>query len=410
METILGYCAVAMFSDHRRVITPLTALALFCALTTACGGGDSTNPFDSSEAGAGGAGATGGTGTAGTEAGGDAGTHSGGDGGTSSGGTAGTNASGDGGTSSSGSGGAAGTGGSGGSGGVSDNGIVRLIAIGDTGEGNEDQHAVAAQIGAKCTAEGGCDGVLLLGDNFYDVGVRGTDDAQWGPKFEDPYDIPELEGLKFYAVLGNHDYGLTSTGSSEAQVQYTYLPVGTGPGKRRSDKWMMPDTYYDVKFGPVHIFGIDSQDYSDTQRNDMSQRIASSGALWKIVTAHHPRFTSGDHAKDNFLVGNAGTYRILEATYCGSDMLLTGHDHNLEFIDKGRDSNCPNTYFAISGAGAKTRDAGNEFWRADTAGGSQLFYNETIEGFAYMEFNGPKLHFQFIDKNGALLWEKTLSK
>ena len=171
-----------------------------------------------------------------------------------------------------------------------------------------------------------------------------------------------------------------------------------------------PDTYYDVQFGPVHIFGVDSQDYSDTQRNDMTQRVASSNALWKIVTAHHPRYTSGDHAKDNFLVGNAGTYKILESTYCGSDMLLTGHDHNLEFIDKGRDGDCPNTYFAISGAGSKTRDSGDEFWRTDTGGDSQLFYNEDIEGFAYMEFDGSNLLFQFIDKNGDVLWEKPITK
>jgi hypothetical protein len=369
------------------------AVASVCVVLAGCGNDGSVFTGEGEVAGNAGAG----SGTAGAGGDGPAGTGTG-TGGTGTGGT-GTGGTGTGGT---------GTGGAGGTGGAPPSDIVRLIAIGDTGEGNEDQHAVAAQIAAKCVAVGGCDAVLMLGDNFYDVGVTGTDDTQWGPKFEAPYDLPELEGLKFYAVLGNHDYGLTSTGSSEAQVQYTYLPVGNGPGQRTSDKWMMPDTYYDVQFGPVHVFGIDSQDYSDTQRNDMTQRIANSNALWKIVTAHHPRYTSGDHAKDNWLVGNAGTYKILESTYCGTDMLLTGHDHNLEFIDKGRDADCPNTYFVISGAGAKTRSAGS--FGLDKGDGFQRFYNEEIEGFAYMEFDGPNLFFQFIDKNGVVLWEKPLTK
>jgi len=105
-----------------------------------------------------------------------------------------------------------------------------------------------------------------------------------------------------------------------------------------------------------------------------------------------------------------GNYDKLPQIYCGADMYLTGHDHNMEFIDKGRDGACPNTYFAISGAGSKTRDAGDEFWRTDTGGSQMLFYNEEIEGFAYMEFDGASLHFQFIDKNGELLWEKTITK
>lgn len=287
---------------------------------------------------------------------------------------------------------------------------IRLIALGDTGEGNEAQHLVADQMAAKCVAVGGCTAVLMLGDNFYDFGVQHTRDDQWVSKFEQPYDRPALNDLKFYAVLGNHDYGLTSFGSKEAQVQYTHLPVGSGTGKRLSDKWTMPDPYWDVQFGPVHVFGMDSQDFSEAQQSDMRERVATSTAIWKIVTAHHPRFTSGDHAKDNFLLGNAGMYKAQETIYCGADLFLTGHDHNLEFIRKGRDADCPHTHFAISGAGAKLREKGNEFWRTDTAGEFQEHYSEAVEGFAYLEFDGPTMHFQFIDKFGNMLWQKRFSK
>jgi len=283
---------------------------------------------------------------------------------------------------------------------------VRIVAIGDTGEGNPDQHLVADRMSEKCGAVGGCDAVLLLGDNFYDHGVQSTADSQWGPKFEQVYDRPNLNGLKFYATLGNHDYGLTSQGNRQAQIDYTQLPVGTGPGTRPSDKWVMYDAYYDVRIGPVHFFCIDSQDYGATQKNDMRSRVTASDATWKIVFGHHPRFTSGDHGVfwDNPILGAAGMFSLIDTISCGADMYLSGHDHNMEFIDRGMNPACPNQWFAISGAGAKVRSS------AASTVPKQLFYDESIEGLAYLEFSGNQLRWQFIDSSGKVLWEKTLTK
>lgn len=343
---------------------------------------------------------SGGSGASSSSGGSSAGGGSGGAGATSSGGS---------GASTGGSGGAAGAagsagGGAGGSGGAGGGDSIKLIAIGDTGEGNQAQKDVAQQMATKCAAVGGCTAVLMLGDNFYDHGVQSTSDAQWNTKFESIYDLPNLNSLKFYATLGNHDYGVTSTGKKEAQIQYTQLPVGTGPATRPSDMWMMPDAYYDVKFGDVHVFAIDTQDYSSTQKNDMKARVQASSATWKIVMGHHPRYTSGNHYWDNALLGAAGMYSLLETIYCGTDLLLTGHDHNVEFIDKGAHSACPSTHFAISGAGAKTRTS------TGLKHGKQLYYNEKVEALAYLEFKGKTLLFEFIDKHGTLLWSKTITK
>jgi hypothetical protein len=294
-----------------------------------------------------------------------------------------------------------------GSGGGSSGGLVRLLAIGDMGEGNVAQNAVADQMSAKCIKIGGCDAVLINGDNFYDNGVSSVDDPQWLEKFEAPYDRPGLNGLPFYAVLGNHDYGVTSSGDKQAQIDYSSLPVGTGPGTRASDKWRMPDAYYDVIIQHVHIFGIDTQDFSEaTQENDMSMRVAASKATWKLVFGHHPRYTSGEHYWDNQLLGFAGMFDFQRAIYCDADIFMTGHDHDMEFIDKGRDSSCPETYFIISGAASKTRE-GNEFTPTDS---SQVYYEDQIEGFAYFEFSDNKLLFEFIDKTGAVTFTKTMTK
>lgn len=304
------------------------------------------------------------------------------------------------------SGSASGGGGSAG-GGPANDGVVRLLAIGDTGEGNVGQNAVADQMSAKCIKVGGCDAVLVNGDNFYDNGVESTSDPQWVDKFEKPYDRPGLNGMPFYAVLGNHDYGVTSTGNKQAQIDYSTLPVGAGPGTRLSDKWHMPDAYYDVQIENVHLFGIDTQDFlAAEQENDMSARVAASSATWKIVFGHHPRYTSGEHFWDNQLLGFAGMFDFQQAIFCGADMFMTGHDHDMEFIDKGRDSKCPETYFVISGASSKTR----EKFELTPKDEEQIYYEEEIEGFAYLEFAGNKLVFEFIDKTGNVTFAKTITK
>ena len=282
---------------------------------------------------------------------------------------------------------------------------VRIIAIGDTGEGNLAQNQVADRMSEKCIQVGGCDAVIMNGDNFYDHGVADTGDAQWGPKFEQPYDRPGLNGLPFYAVLGNHDFGPSSSGVRQAQIDYSRLPVGAGPGKRMTDKWHMPSSYYDVRIRNVHLFGIDTVDFtSDEQAVDMRARVAASNARWKIVFGHHPRYTSGAHFSDNERIGTSGMFDLQQAIYCGADMYMCGHDHDLELIDKGRDALCPNTYFAVSGAGSKLRPSG-----APTDA-RQLFYTDRVEGFAYLQFEGDTLLFQFIDKEGAVLNVKAISK
>jgi tartrate-resistant acid phosphatase type 5 len=285
--------------------------------------------------------------------------------------------------------------------------VVRLLAVGDTGEGNQAQSQVADRMSEKCLSVGGCAAVMMNGDNFYDHGVQDTDDPQWAAKFEQPYDRPGLNGLPFYVVLGNHDYGPTSSGVRQAQIDYSSLPVGAGPGARVSDKWRMPSSYYDVRIGDVHLFAIDTIDFtSREQRDDMSARVAASDANWKIAFGHHPRYTSGQHFFDNPLLGLAGMYGLQQEVYCGADMFMSGHDHNLEFIDKGRDEDCPNTYFAISGAGSKLRDTFALIPRDER----QVYFDDNTEGFAYLEFDGRNLLFEFIDKLGAVNFSTTITK
>ena len=116
-------------------------------------------------------------------------------------------------------------------------GQVRLLVVGDTGTGNENQMAVAAAMEQLCRQGPPPDGVLMLGDNFYQAGVSGDDDHQWQDKFLKPYGSPCLAGLTFWAVAGNHDY----KGNVQAQLD----------NKTDGPYLSMPGRMYHLTFGGI---------------------------------------------------------------------------------------------------------------------------------------------------------------
>jgi hypothetical protein len=284
---------------------------------------------------------------------------------------------------------------------------VRLVVVGDVGEGNLAQSLVARTMSDKCRAVGGCNAVIMTGDNFYEDGVGDTADIQFFAKFEEPYNLPGLD-IPFYVVLGNHDV----RSDWRPQVEYSMLPTGDGPRLRPSARWTMPARWYDVVMPAadesrnlVHLFAFDTTSYYDSQQaSDMSGRVATSESHWKISFAHHPRYTSGAHHFDNPELGAAGMYSLQEAVFCGTDLFISGHDHNTEFIEKGRHGECPDTHFAISGAGSKVRSS-----RAPKDPKS-LYFDDEAPAFAYLEITADELHFEFIDMCGNKRFEKDITK
>jgi len=308
---------------------------------------------------------------------------------------------------------------------------VRFIAMGDAGTGSPTQAQVAAAMQTKC-ALSGCDFVVMLGDNIYDIGVEGLDDPQWQTKFEVPY---ANMTVPFYPVLGNHDnggiafLGDLADGSGgepwkgDLQVQYSAL----------SAKWTMPGRTYDFVHGPAHFFALDTNEMfwgpSDwipefeegfpIQKEEMANKISASQSMWKIAMGHHPYISNGAH-------GNAGDYEgdllelvaqlpfvgnfagvargegVLEGlqhVLCGRvNMYLAGHDHNRQWLVGA--GSCPNVEFIVSGAGAKTKEFS----------GSQPAYwqDETTAGFLWVHIVDNHLHGEFIDVNGTTNFTRDL--
>lgn len=282
---------------------------------------------------------------------------------------------------------------------------VRFVALGDAGEGNAAQYAVADAIGVVCAARG-CDFALYLGDNFYNSGVDGVDDEQWVTKFEDPY--ADLD-LPFFPVLGNHDLGLLGLGldflKADTYVEYTQY----------SAKWTMPDRFYRFQWGPVAFHALDTTRIfyalADDQHAWLDAELAASTAGWNVVFGHHPYVSNGAH-------GNAGEYEgidpwiplteiprgqyvkeFVEDTVCGrADLYLAGHDHTLQWLEP----TC-GTEFIVSGAGAKTTGL-------EDRGTPTFFEDDATEGFLWAEFDGDRFSGTFYDRDGVELFSMSYTR
>ncbi len=283
-------------------------------------------------------------------------------------------------------------------------GTVRFVALGDAGEGNDGQYAVAQAIQSVC-AERGCDFALYLGDNIYNTGVESVEDVQFEEKFEAPY--ADLD-FPFYVTLGNHDYGGNGMGNepdkAEPQVAYTAV----------SEKWTLPDRTYAVDHEHVRLLSLDTNaimwrtvwETADAQQAWVEEALTS-GHRWKLAFGHHPYVSNGQHGSAGFYEGIEGLTIIsgqevkdfFDASICGKvDLYLCGHDHDMQWLEP----TC-GTEFIVSGAGAKTRSISD--WGQPT----RFEVGDTL-GFLWVEIEDDTLRGVFYDVDGAVLYEDIISK
>ncbi|CAI5979793.1 unnamed protein product [Closterium sp. NIES-64] len=111
-----------------------------------------------------------------------------------------------------------------------ESGSMVFLSIGDFGNANDSQKAVAAQMGAVAEAAG-VRFVVSVGDNVYDNGVTGEADPLFHRVFEGVYTHPALQ-VRWYMSLGDHD----NKGSVAAQVAHSHA----------SSKWYLPAPYYSL--------------------------------------------------------------------------------------------------------------------------------------------------------------------
>lgn len=277
---------------------------------------------------------------------------------------------------------------------------LSFLAVGDWGrQGERSQTDVAAAM-AVAAAEVDSRFVLSVGDNFYPSGVQSVADPHWKASFEDVYAQASLQ-TPWYAILGNHDY----RGQPDAQIAYG----------RESQRWNMPNRYYQVAGGPVgadlEIFMLDTTpiagdfgpslmrlswghgDNTDPARQLawLDAQLGRSRAAWKVVVGHHPIRSGGRHG------GSVELARLVEPLLQkhGVQLYICGHDHTLQHIQ------ADGVHHVCVGAGSS---AG----RVSPVEGTLFAASEP--GFGIFTLADGAMQVAFRGAGGAKLYEASLSR
>src|SRR4029079_11116706 len=144
---------------------------------------------------------------------------------------------------------------------------IRVLAFGDFGNGSVEQKQVAAAM-RKFHVQTPFDFGVTLGDNFYGSGLESVTDSRLKTWWDELYDPM---GIKFYATLGNHDWGFAD--SPAAEILYS----------KQSPSWRMPAPYYTFTAGAVQFFALDTNEVSEAQLLWLRDELAKSRAHWKLV-------------------------------------------------------------------------------------------------------------------------------
>jgi predicted phosphodiesterase len=187
-------------------------------------------------------------------------------------------------------------------------GSVKFAVIGDSGRGDQPQYQIAAQMVAF-RAKFAYSFVIMNGDNIYEGPASAID---YREKFEKPYQPLLAEGVKFYAVLGNHD----------DPQQVNYAPFNMEG--HRYYTFRPPEDPVTSLLTSVRFFAIDTVTLDRQQMQWLQQQLSESESRWKICFFHHPMYTSG-----RYRAASAAFRWALEPLFrqYGVDVVFSGHEH-----------------------------------------------------------------------------------
>jgi len=261
-------------------------------------------------------------------------------------------------------------------------GTVKLAVIGDYGYAGQPEADVAALVNSW-----NVDYVLTTGDNNYPNGEASTIDENIGQYYHQYIGNyggsygPGATENRFFPAPGNHDWNTPNL--------QPYLDYFTLPGNER---------YYDVELGPVHLFALDSdinepdgRTAGSTQASWLQTQMTSSSSPWKLVTLHHPPYSSSTvHGSNPFLQWPFADW--------GATAVLAGHDHTYERIHQ---DGIP--YFVNGLGGRSIYDLG------EPVPGSVVRYNLDY-GAMRLEASPLCINFSFYSRAGSLIDSITLYK
>jgi 3',5'-cyclic AMP phosphodiesterase CpdA len=240
---------------------------------------------------------------------------------------------------------------------------VRFAVIGDNGTGDQPQFDVGRQMLAHRTTFP-YDFVLMVGDNMYvRASARGYADA-----FERPYKALLDAGVRFYAILGNHD--------DPSEVSY---PAFNMSGQR----------YYSFARDNVRFIGLDTNVLDAKQLDWFEDALKGSLERWKIVYFHHPLYSNGSRHGSNVELRVKLEPLLVRH---GVNVVFSGHDHHYERFKPQKGI----TYF-VAGSSGKLRAGG-----VDPSEQTALAFARE-QTFMLIEVAGDELLFRTISRTGKVV-------
>jgi hypothetical protein len=259
---------------------------------------------------------------------------------------------------------------------------VTFAVIGDYGIQTTDEGDVAALVDSW-----NVDFVATVGDNTYSSNLD-ANIGQFYHQYIKPYTgsygpgSPDVN--RFFPALGNHDFEHPEHLSCDASGACTgeYLDYFELPGNER---------YYDVEWGPVHLFIVNSIELEpdgisadSTQAQWLQSALASSTAPWKLVLLHYPPYSSG---------GINGDREELRWPFeeWGATAVLAGHEHVYERLMVG---GIPHFVNGLGGAAIYTFGSPRPE--------SEARYNGDF-GAMRIRASSSDIVFEFINRSGDLV-------
>ena len=231
---------------------------------------------------------------------------------------------------------------------------LRLLAVGDAGEGPEERGSHLATTIAEMRRIEGADAMLLLGDNIYRCGAKNSSDPAWQRVIAPLFTV----GVPIYPVLGNHDWGRKEQvgctfSNPAAQIEKT--------GTAGFELWRFPARSYIVQTEVAELILFDSTPIAHQWPEEVEQAFCPLRAAlaapktrpWRIVVGHHPLYSCGDHGNEQSTLNMRDALQTL-LVQSEVDLYVSGHDHDLELAPAPVES----PVFLVSGSASKTRRRG----------------------------------------------------
>ncbi len=235
---------------------------------------------------------------------------------------------------------------------------VDIAVLGDTGGGNADQAAVAAQMETVPI-----DFMLNVGDLAYFSGELHELETNHFAMYR------AIQGaIPLFPAIGDHDEA--TDGAGPYREVFALPEVG---GER----------YYSFDWGPVHVVVLDCFGSGPEQVQWVEQDLASTAQPWKIVVVDEPPYSSGFHGSAMHI---RNTYSPIFVRH-GVSVVFSGDDHHYER------SNAIDgvTYVVTGGGGRSVRTVGESDFTA---------LSVTAFHFVYLSVTRGSMRMHAIDATG----------